>query len=88
MIRPGTLCLLVGDHSRAGECCTVTGPLELFHGTHVISGDYWEEMAYPVDLRDAINEWAALPRHLIPIAPPGLHDDEPARTDKPREVSV
>ena len=90
MIRPGTLCLLVGDHPHAGKCCTITGPLMTCKALD--TAGVVIATAYPVDIpradRPFAKSWGARPHQLVPLTPPGLHDDEPARTDKPREVSV
>lgn len=76
MIPVGTLCYLTGDHSRAGQCCTIIAPLCVRNaqvdGVPFLDAHYLIELASKEPCCDA---WAALPKHLIPITPPGLTDD-------------
>lgn len=84
MIKVGTICMLTGDHSRAGQCCTVTSPLQRFGRKcrHLATGTVLPDIPrYAIKLanRDGRGEWVALPRQLIPIAPPGLTEGEDTR---------
>lgn len=88
VIKVGTVCYLTGDHSRAGQCCTVVGPLTLNplgcftnNGRGEINHPIW---LYPIDLASGDrgtrgNGWGAEPHNLIPIVPPGLTKRETTR---------
>lgn len=92
MIKVGTICILTGDHSRAGQCCEVLGPprpsptgfvdIERLGGIAVRC----TLPRYPIAIRgepirrpSGIVAWSALRRHLIPIAPPGLTEGDDTR---------
>lgn len=85
MIPIGTVCYLTGDHSRAGQCCTVTGPLEHRTTFRHKTRQQWSGFGYRVLLASGEPsnsnwvEWFAAPDELIPITPPGLTTDEDNR---------
>jgi hypothetical protein len=70
MIRIGTLCLLLADHSLAGRTCTVAGPLAYYKGKHKASGKARTGYAYPIKVPGDARFWVSFPRHLVPLAPP------------------
>lgn len=85
MIQPGTLCLLVGYHGFAGQCCAVlSGPHEgcvLGRGREQVPGPF-----YFIDVRGVTHTrcghpLAALRCNLVPLTPPGITTDE--RTQEP-----
>ena len=83
MIKVGTICILAGDHSRAGQCCEVTGPPSFWVWTNVDANTRGEGMCYPIELASGepslMAGWVAEPHNLIPIAPPGLTEGEDTR---------
>lgn len=96
-IAPGTLCLLVAPHCRAGTCCTVigrlSGPLHIWDGPlrreSVSADEYYniESPSFPPISGDS-HGWAARRRELVPLAPPGNPEEyrEPKATwDDERE---
>lgn len=75
MIPVGTLCLIVSDHGLAGRTCTVT---KVAHNVEMLHRDgRWEygDVGYLIDVPSVTTPRGhraigALPRHLIPLAPP------------------
>lgn len=82
-IKVGTICILTGGHSRAGQCCEVTGPLSFWGWTNFDANTRGEGMCYPIELASGEPSfaagWVAEPHNLIPIAPPGLTEGEDTR---------
>lgn len=87
MIKIGTICMLTGDHSRAGQCCEVKSPLLSDGiGLHRTTGQrvrlfphYEIALASGEPPPAPAYTWVATPAELIPIAPPGLTEGEDTR---------
>lgn len=92
MIKVGTLCYLTNGHPRAGQCCTVTGPL-YWEGRGQfddVTGQHFPPAwVYPIAIASG-ETWpsgfAASPPCLIPIAPPGLTAREDKRDPVEAEI--
>ena len=77
IIRVGTLCLLLSDHTLSGRFCVVAGPLTYVKGTHRATGRPRAGDAYPLDVpSEKAGVWFSFPRHLLPLAPPKPEHDE------------
>lgn len=87
MIKVGTVCYLTGDHSRAGQCCTVIGPLQFVEYHHQATGTIAKGWGHDIALasgeRSRASSWFAFPHELVPIAPPGLTEREDKREKAP-----
>lgn len=88
MIKVGTICYLIEPHGAAGMCCTVIGPLTqaVLHNSN---GDTLFADGYPIELCDGRRTGykslplMAVPAELIPIAPPGLTENDDKRVKEP-----
>lgn len=87
MIKPGTLCLIVGGHVMAGKSCTVVELLSA--GTFVTTnsgatiaanpGEYYEIDIPGAPCPSEHEGWCAHRTELVPIAPPGFMERDDKR---------